>query len=90
MYKTQQIQTNRALTVKQVFNKIHFQIGYNDYKNNKGWNSLYDTWTMNEQWAYERGRQVAAAGVRSPFQGRGFSKKAMGQVTSLVEEFSII
>ena len=55
---TQQVETVRT-TYRTIMKSKHFNLGFADVVSNKGWNTLYDSWDINTQWCYERGRLFA-------------------------------
>lgn len=51
----------RTGTIQGLAKDKFFNLGYATYKAGN-WHKDYDTWSINAQWRYERGRHYAAAG----------------------------
>lgn len=56
--KTTQIKTV-MVSVESVITSHHFILGWNDKRLNRFYHKDYDTWTINNQFQYERGRQFS-------------------------------
>ena len=88
----------RLFTIRQVLNNHFFNKGYNDFKENKGYDPEYDKWFyyrkegVNCQQFYERGRHYAAAtgGEIPPKQGRSVNRRAERVLNQLVYEKAVI
>lgn len=59
----------RTVTVQYMAKNKEFNMGYADF-NSGIWRKEYETWGINQQWNYERGRSYAAAGGPQIKNGR--------------------
>ena len=81
-----------VMTIRGLAKDKHFNIGYNDYKS-KVWNKDYDTWSINAQWRYERGRHYAAAGgpvVKSQYDARVLRGEALNFINNMLYDRAMI
>lgn len=66
-----------------------FNLGYADFKNGV-WRKEYETWPINMQWQYERGRAYGAAGGPQIKDGRTTRYAALYFLASLFRDNSLI
>ena len=73
----------RTVTIQYIARNKEFNIGYADY--NAGvWRKEYETWSINQQWNYERGRAYAASGGPQIKNGRTTRRQALWHINDML------
>jgi hypothetical protein len=53
------------VTIAEIMSAPHFALGAADQRAGRGYRDDYETWGVNDQWGYERGRSWAIRAPRS-------------------------
>lgn len=89
-YIPTQVKTNRAVKTATVIRTKYFMMGYKDKVAGKPFHSEYDTWELNDQWNYERGRQYGTLAPQIyPKNGQKVTKMAEWALNKFVADKSI-
>lgn len=82
----------RSTTIRGLAKDKHFNRGYAD-KIRGVWTKEYDTWPINAQWQYERGRHYAAAGgpqIKCETDGRVLRTNALWFMVEMLNSKAMI
>jgi len=89
-YKPTQVAANKTITAAALIRTKYFMMGYKDKVAGKSFHSDYDTWQMNDQWNYERGRLYGTLAPQIyPKDGQKVTKIAKWALNKFVTEKSI-
>lgn len=79
-------------TYKSIMRTKYFKLGVEDIKNKNGWHKDYDSWNINAQWGYERGRAYAihTKGAIPVKNGRAVTREAIYAFFQGSQEKSIL
>ena len=74
----------KAIPMKKLLALPSFLMGMKDAESGVGFNAIYESWSIIDQWTYERGRQFYfTAGKIRVRQGKGVSRQAIAAYKEL-------